>query len=648
MAIREMGNNFRHDALVLRPNDSEAWRRLGFAFLKIKEYDKILETLSTFAQENPEAFELMPIVAQACVKQEQLDLALYLYQTYISKIDSKERSLYEDISLISSKEELAEYEGTSGEERKAFLKRFWNKRDPNLTTLANERLLEHYRRVWHARAEFSKGKQPWDVRGEVYIRFGEPDHRTSSQVMNASQSLEVQRVKEQIALDIYGRGAMGLDRGPGGIGVPEPIRAGVAEGDSLNFSEMGLDQGSEELDYTRDVTEETFIGPVFPVRSLPLGDRYYWRDEGLGASSDAYAFLFGEYGPVTISGGDISAVPWESWVYTRIGGGIEITFTDEVHNGVYDFAPLPMSPEISPAQLVKFARYAPRTVFEREASATPDYYIPEYNVEPFDFYFDLADFRGSGGRSVLEVYYGIPNASASQYIDEKDVTRLIVNHQVALIPTSADTVYRIGGELIYRETGDRRGSGIFVPDVVRLEVPPGAYRLQVGARDRYTGRLGLYQKETKVEAYGGKGLKMSDLELAWNISEETAVNRFSKGGLHVIPMPTRMYCKGQSVFVYFEAYNLVKDEFGQTKYQVEYIIGSKKRGILSQFVRTFGGKKKEVGVRYEQAGLGETEVVYMELDLEDSSPGRYYLKVKVIDLNSGEMVAKVSFFEILK
>ena len=49
---------------------------------------------------------------------------------------------------------------------------------------------------------------------------------------------------------------------------------------------------------------------------------------------------FGDYHPVT-SGEDMSTIPWETWIYTDVGGGIEITFTDEFGSGTYEYAPMP-------------------------------------------------------------------------------------------------------------------------------------------------------------------------------------------------------------------------------------------------------------------------------------------------------------------
>ena len=118
----------------------------------------------------------------------------------------------------------------------------------------------------------------------------------------------------------------------------------------------------------------------------------------------------------------------------------------------------------------------------------------------------------------------------------------------------------------------------------------------------------------------------------------------------MIPIPTRTYPRGRSIFVYYEIYNLVRDEFGQTRYRVVYTIRPVGGNIISRLVRTFVGKKKEVGVGYEQIGYGEMETLYMELDLGETTPGRHYLKVSVTDLNSGEeaMVEREGPFTVAK
>ena len=637
--------------MSMRPRDVAGRERLSRVYLKVKNYERVMETLLGFVKAHPEAVELMPIVAQACVKQAKLDMGLGFYRAYISRLDMNERALYEDISLIASNEEMAAYAHTSGAERERFLRRFWYEQDPDLSTPVNERLLEHYRRVWFARQVFADAQQPWDRRGEVYVRFGEPDHRTSSLMMNAQQSLAVQRVKERMAHDIYGAGAIGETY----IGPVFPVRSMVMAG--RRFDDEGLSQDEMQEVAIEDVDLEqssedpgTLQGARHAIEeSERIGEDALEIESGFAGDirPSAPASLSappGEYGPVTGSGMDVSRVSWESWVYTRIGGGIELTFTDETHRGTYDYAPVPMATEFSTGQLARFARYAPRTLAERAIAVSPDLYAPEYGA-PFEFYFDLADFRGRDGRSALEVYYGVPN-SAGRYVHEEDVTRMVVDRQIALIPAEYDTVYRAGGDLIYEAPGRQDGAGAFVPDVVRLEAPPGRYKLEVRARNRLNGRLGIYRKDVKVEAYGPDRLRLSDLELAWRISQGRSGGKFSKGDVQVIPIPTRLFRKGHSVFVYYEAYNLTRDDFGQTKYQVEYTIGPRKGGIVSRLVRTLAGRQGKMSVGYEQMGFGESESAYVELDLSACRPGRHYVKVAVTDLVSGEKTEKEAFFQV--
>ena len=57
-----------------------------------------------------------------------------------------------------------------------FFLNFWTSRDPNPITEENERLIEHYRRLEYARTQYpGKDIAPYDDRGKIYVRYGEPD-----------------------------------------------------------------------------------------------------------------------------------------------------------------------------------------------------------------------------------------------------------------------------------------------------------------------------------------------------------------------------------------------------------------------------------------------------------------------------------------
>ena len=188
--------------------------------------------------------------------------------------------------------------------------------------------------------------------------------------------------------------------------------------------------------------------------------------------------------------------------------------------------------------------------------------------------------------------------------------------------------------------------------MLKLNLPPGAYRLEVRSQDRLRGRMGAYRQQIVVEPYGEEGLQISDLELAWKVAAEKADSRFNKGGLNVVPMPSRTFKKGQGVFVYYEIYNLAKDAFGQTNYTVSHTITSRDiPGATSNISRLFRwrtGIREELAVTYEQQGEAAQEVEYVELDLAEQGPGRYSLEVAIEDRNSGETAQKDVVFVIAR
>ena len=65
-------------------------------------------------------------------------------------------------------------------------------------TEANERLLEHYRRVAFALENFGTYASPWDDRGNAYIRYGDPDHVSRSNDLRLERDARVLAVKEAL------------------------------------------------------------------------------------------------------------------------------------------------------------------------------------------------------------------------------------------------------------------------------------------------------------------------------------------------------------------------------------------------------------------------------------------------------------------
>ncbi len=126
-----------------------------------------------------------------------LEEAQQSYRAAIERMDQEDRRPFESLEYLAGAEALAAYEHAGiGEPaadepadhgappapdpsaREDFLRRFWKERDPTPTTAANERWLEHCRRVAYANIHFGApglDLPGWKTkRGEFYIRYGEP------------------------------------------------------------------------------------------------------------------------------------------------------------------------------------------------------------------------------------------------------------------------------------------------------------------------------------------------------------------------------------------------------------------------------------------------------------------------------------------
>lgn len=119
----------------------------------------------------------LPIQAAAFQKEGQFEAALAAYERYFLLLNPRERALYQELSLVGSREEVKTDTTRNEPDKAEFQRVFWASRDPEPGTEVNERLVEHYRRVQYARMNFFRGQWPWDRRGDLYVRYGEPDDR---------------------------------------------------------------------------------------------------------------------------------------------------------------------------------------------------------------------------------------------------------------------------------------------------------------------------------------------------------------------------------------------------------------------------------------------------------------------------------------
>ena len=205
------------------------------------------------------------------------DVSEVLLDAFLEGLAPDEQAVYYDLSLVAIGDELTGFEATPDEERIALSEAFWAGRDPAPVTVANERWIEHCRRVAYAREHFGEHAFPWDTRGDVYVRYGKPDHKSASENIRFETQPRVLAVKDRLM-------------NQAGEALPHLLLSRRM----INFygDEKGLDD---------EHTLSTILGyPVYPVRGV-----------------------------------------WEYWIYTNVDRGVEVTFVQEYTPGPYKYAAMP-------------------------------------------------------------------------------------------------------------------------------------------------------------------------------------------------------------------------------------------------------------------------------------------------------------------
>ena len=272
---------------------------------------------------------------------------------------------------------------------------------------------------------------------------------------------------------------------------------------------------------------------------------------------------------------------------------------------------------------------------------------------PPAFFFGLGRFKGSEGLIDLEVYYGIPTRDLTFVENEDGESVASLKRGVALYNEANEPMHRLREEMaLYAEGPIDTTKMAFVPELDRISLSPGTYRMSVQVLDQASAKSQVYNQQVTIEPYDQEDLKLSDIELAASI-RPGKVGKFSKRGIEVVPNPSLAYLPGQPVYIYYEVYNLKKDEFGATKYRVSYEVKSlEKKQVQADILSALGkllGMREEaeaITIEYEHLGDQEDDYGYLELDMSNTDAGEQILKVRITEESSGQSAVAFTTFTI--
>ena len=610
----------------INPEHPEALQRFAGVCHRFEYYERGAEQLREMAEEMEGITSglirtlLTQFEALSMSTKKQHDLLQRSLETYIESLRPKEQAVYRDLVHVAGAEELEAWRLAGSEEREERWKEFWHSRDSNPATIENERLVEHYKRVMYARIHFSNTQFPYDRRGEIYVRYGEPDDRRRF-VYRANEDPrdyypptgkpEVDAIREQNWQFGYrlkvdpGQVAVLLDR-------DTKQRVGFGSGSLLTASSLSAD--NEGLKNPEQVNYETGV----------------MQRRGMGSSYRA-----------------------ESWVYVK--RDMELFFVDPTGGGRFDYPHRTLQVDASSttiAALGEMRREAalhPRKVAERWIEESPEVYEHDFGGDPLDYVFDVVTFRGDGIRTEVELTYSIP---VWQFGDTSDGngTETFLNNQVTLRDAEFSPVFnqrfRFGPiERPRRRLSSDQDRVSAYTLAVDVRAPRGEFTAWVDMRDEASRRVGVYKKEADIRDYRGGALMISDLKLSTGITRTDRTGPFVRNGLNIVPHPLRVYRRGELVHVYYEVYNLSIDEAsGRTSYETQYEIVPE--GTPARPFRPARQLEdmQTVLLIFEGEGSSSEEAEFTAMDTTNLTPGVYVLTVTLADRHSGNSVSESTTF----
>jgi len=600
--FREAREEFENQIMV-NPGHLEARLELLKVLMEMGEWDEAVASAEALLERDPDTFDAYPYLAGARWKGGNGDEAMRVFESYFAIVGKEEVNLYLDLGLVLDSDEMAEYSALSNEGRRAYWGHYWRSRDPDPKTDVNERLLEHYIRIAWARIEYGQDTWPFDARGRLYVRYGEPDYRSGQ--------------GRPVAWDMVD-------------GDPEWTRRKREQQEELGLPSLMLELSvfdGDHWDYPLYIPKPLIIATAESIRAVdPMAMLDSLWIQAI-AIAEGKAFRGASY-----------ATP-ERWVYAD--EGIDLNFEDYAHSGIFSVSG-PRS----------------RMVVDQMEELLPTLSEEEDRIEMIDPMDSVVTFRGEEGRTAVEYAFALlPDEfgsfrSMTGLYATVDVEVNLYNEAWELIAGAGDRRRRL--ETIPQVT--IRGIPLFV-DATRMEVDPGTYLLTTLLMDPETSKRARAEESVELPDYSGDELMMSNiLPAAWiGLADATSRPGFIRGDLEVLPLPGRAIQADQALFIYYEVYNLTRDEFGTTEYQIEYLVreAPQNRRLATRLfhgVQSFLGRGRRptgVAATVTQTGIRPDLSSYLEIDVSMLAPETYILELHVTDLGTGDRTSGTLLFRTL-
>ncbi len=270
-----------------------------------------------------------------------------------------------------------------------------------------------------------------------------------------------------------------------------------------------------------------------------------------------------------------------------------------------------------------------------------------------EFHASVVTFRSEEGvgQTLVEVYVSVTHDQLA-FTRAGSVFRAEYDLSLVLVGPRGETVF---DETAAGETTTPVFEETISEEIVRVQrftfmVRPGSYELRLSLTDRNSGRRREQNIEIDVPRYSDTRLGISDILLADYLGESTpelppgavvdyaGTQLFSRRGHAYIPNTRGIYANfAPSVLAYYEVYgfNPLRRTDQDRAYQVEFWVNN-------------GDSETEIYYLRRHDKPGDSAFNSVEMNIQDLTPGRYFLQIDITDLGTGTTVSSRRNFTVME
>jgi len=242
-------------------------------------------------------------------------------------------------------------------------------------------------------------------------------------------------------------------------------------------------------------------------------------------------------------------------------------------------------------------------------------------------------------KSYIEIYYALDRKQLDFYPQKEGAFASVVELNLTLEDSLNQMVEKKNWKVAtsVSDLREAKEKEFLIIDLIPILLSPGEFSLKLEASDLNSGAVGEKGITLNVPGYNKKELVMSQIELAFQIEPDTGSGKFVKGMRRVMPNPTLVWGKKESMlYFYTEIYNLVTSEEMDDRYTLSFFV----LDSLGQKFKSFGSQTLEKP--------GGSSVVTSGINIATLPGGDFYLKIEALDLATGKKTFSLKGFRTVK